>query len=61
MTKKLEELLNLPESQEIVKEEQEKAQAEDKKQKRKAKVLNNNKPQCETLPSLTNCGGITKS
>ena len=31
MTKKLEELLNLPESQEILKEEQEKSQAEDKK------------------------------
>ena len=29
MTKKLEELLNLPESQEIVKEEKEKAEAQD--------------------------------
>ena len=31
MTKKLEELLNLPESQEILKEEQEKSKAEDEK------------------------------
>ena len=39
MTKKLEELLNLPESQEIVKEEQEKAQAEDKKTEKKSKSI----------------------
>ena len=39
MTKKLEELLNLPESQEIVKEEQEKAQADDKKTEKKSKSI----------------------
>ena len=39
MTKKLEELLNLPESQEIVKEEQEKAQAENKKTEKKSKSI----------------------
>ena len=39
MTKKLEELLNLPESQEIVKEEKEKAEAQDKQQEQKAKSI----------------------
>ena len=39
MTKKLEELLNLPESQEILKEEQEKSQAEDKKTEKKSKSI----------------------
>ena len=37
MTKKLEELLNLPESQDILKEEKEKAQAEEKKQENKSR------------------------
>lgn len=39
MTKKLEELLNLPESQDIVKEEKEKAEAEEKKSKQKSKSI----------------------
>ena len=39
MTKKLEELLNLPESQEIVKEEKEKAEVEDKKAEDKQQSL----------------------
>lgn len=43
MTKKLEELLNLPESQEIVKEEQAKSQAEEKKEEKKTKSLDQQK------------------
>ena len=39
MTKKLEELLNLPESQEIVQEEQAKSEAQDKQQEQKAKSI----------------------
>ena len=39
MTKKLEELLNLPESQEIVQEEKAKAEAEDKKAEDKQQSL----------------------
>ena len=39
MTKKLEELLNLPESQEIVKEEKEKAEVKDKKAEDKQQSL----------------------
>ena len=39
MTKKLEELLNLPESQDIVKEEQAKSQAEEKKAENKTKSI----------------------
>ena len=41
MTKKLEELLNLPESQEIVQEEQAKSEAQDKQQEQKAKSKQN--------------------
>ena len=43
MTKKLEELLNLPESQDIVKEEKEKAQAEEKKQENKSRQIDQQK------------------
>lgn len=43
MTKKLEELLNLPESQDIVKEEQAKSQAEEKKVETKAKSIEQQK------------------
>ena len=39
MTKKLEELLNLPESQDIVKEEQDKAKVEEKKVEKKNKSI----------------------
>ena len=39
MTKKLEELLNLPESQEIVQEEQAKSEAQDKQQEQKANSI----------------------
>jgi len=39
MTKKLEELLNLPESQEIVKEDQEKAKVEESKAEKKSKSI----------------------
>lgn len=43
MTKKLEELLNLPESQDIVKEEQAKSQAEEKKAENKTKSIEQQK------------------
>ena len=43
MTKKLEELLNLPESQDIVKEEQAKSQAEEKKAENKSKSIEQQK------------------
>lgn len=43
MTKKLEELLNLPESQEIVKEDIEKAKAEEKKKDQKNKQIEEQK------------------
>ena len=43
MTKKLEELLNLPESQDIVKEEQAKSQAEEKKAENKNKSIEQQK------------------
>ena len=43
MTKKLEELLNLPESQEIVQEEKEKSQAEEKKVEKKNRSLDQQK------------------
>jgi len=43
MTKKLEELLNLPESQDIVKEEQAKSQAEEKKVENKTKSIEQQK------------------
>ena len=43
MTKKLEELLNLPETQDIVKEEKEKAQAEEKKQENKSRQIDQQK------------------
>ena len=43
MTKKLEELLNLPESQEIVKEEQAKSKAEDEKAQKKSQSIDQQK------------------
>ena len=43
MTKKLEELLNLPESQEIVKEEQAKSKAEDEKAEKKSQSIDQQK------------------
>ena len=43
MTKKLEELLNLPESQEIVQEEQAKSEAQEKQQEQKAKSIQSQK------------------
>jgi len=52
MTKKLEELLNLPESQDIVKEEQAKSQAEEKKAENKTKSIEQQKTPCETLLNL---------
>ena len=43
MTKKLEELLNLPESQEILKEEQAKSEAEDEKAQKKSQSIDQQK------------------
>ena len=52
MTKKLEELLNLSESQEIVQEEQAN-EAQDKQQEQKANQYKHKKTQCVILQSLT--------
>ena len=52
MTKKLEELLNLPESQEIVQEEQAKSEAQDKQQEQKAKGKRRSKSSRSQDPGL---------